>query len=299
MNMSISFPGLELSFDHVPQLFKVLGYEITINGLLLALSMVLGLFLLIVESKRAHINPNLILGAATFGILGAVIGARAFYVLFTWNYYNGDIEKILNIRDGGFAFYGALFGGIVLVSLFCLFAKLSFMKAADIMCPSILLVQIAGRIGDFFNRSSFGEYTDHALAMQLPVSSVRMEDVTEKMMEHMISIDGESFVLVHPLFLYEAIWCLGMFLILVAVQRSKKYTGEVFMRYLMAYGLGRCIIEYFRTDSLLIPGTKISVSMLISGVLFVLFFIVSTAKRTMASKRAARKRRRYEEKINE
>jgi phosphatidylglycerol:prolipoprotein diacylglycerol transferase len=129
--------------------------------------------------------------------------------------------------------------------------------------------QILGRWGNFFNREAFGGYTDGLLAMQLPVSAVRAHEITEAMWAHVQTIGGEQFIQVHPTFLYESLWNLGVLCFLYWYRKRKKFQGEVFLMYLLGYGLGRIWIEGLRTDQLQIGHTGIPISQLLAGVLIV------------------------------
>ena len=234
-----------------------------------------------------------------FAIVGGVIGARLYYVGFQWNLYKSNAEEILNLRNGGMAFYGALLGGTLFAALFCQIRKISFWKMADTAVTGLLVGQIAGSLGCFFSREGFGEYTDNVLAMQLPLSAVRSGDVTAGLREHLAEINGVSYIQAHPLFLYNCLWCILILIFILAIRRKKRFQGELFMHYLTGYGLGHIVIEWLRTDKLYIPATKIPVSVLVSVVLAVYFGITVTVQRIMAKKRAeARKRRKerfYEE----
>ena len=158
--------------------------------------------------------------------------------------------------------------------------------------PGILLGQAIGRWGNFFNRESFGEYTDLPWAMQIPVSAVRSGEVSGAMRDNLLTINGISYIQVQPVFLYESLWCLLLFLLLMAMRRKKKYEGELFMIYLAGYGLGRFFFEWFRTDKLYIPGTKVGISLVISAILFAVFMPVVIVRRVMAQKRDTIRRQR-------
>ena len=293
--MSISFPQLGLTLDYVWKSIRIGGFEITMYGLLIAVGMLLGIAFVVLQAKRNNQNPNMYLGMTIFALIGGVIGARLYYVAFSWSYFsNKTIMNILDIRNGGMAIYGAIFGGAIFAALFCKIARQPFMKMADTASIGMLIGQIIGVWGNFFNRESFGEYTDCIFAMRLPLSAVRANDVTTLMREHMETIDGVSYIQMHPLFLYECIWCLLLLLILLGYNRKKSFQGEIFMRYLAGYGLGKIFLEWLRTDSLYIPGTKIPVSLVVSVVLFVVFGLMTAISRSMAKKREAFRKRRRE-----
>lgn len=294
MEMSIRFPKLGLGFDYVPKSFQVFGFEITIYGILIAVGMILGISFVVLEAKRSNQNQDKYLDMIIFSLAAAVVGARLSYVGLNWTLYRGNPMEIFNLRGGGIWFYGGLLGGILAAALFCRISGLPFWQMADTAVMGILIGQAVGRWGNFFNRESFGEYTDGIFAMQLPISAVRSGEVTELMRENLISEGGISYIQVSPVFLYESLWCLLLFLILLAVKRRKKFHGEIFMLYLAGYGLGRFFFEWIRTDKILIPGTKVGIGIVISAALFLFFVPAVWVKRTMSRKRAAARKRRRE-----
>lgn len=294
MEMSIRFPHLNLNLEYVGRSFQIFGFEITIYGILIAAGMLLGIFLVVLEAKRKNQDQDRYLDMMIISLAAAVAGARLFYVVFSRNLYNGNVMEILNLRNGGSAFYGGLFAGILTAAVFCKIMKLPFMEMADTVVPGILLGQMIGRWGNFFNRESFGEYTDSRFAMRLPLSAVRSGEVTAVMRENLITEGGISYIQVHPVFLYESIWCFVLFLLILAVRRRKKFQGELFLRYLSGYGLGRFFFEWLRTDKLLIPGTKIGICLVISALLFLIFAPSVAVMRFMAKKRETRRKRRRE-----
>ena len=186
-------------------------------------------------------------------------------------------------------------GFVILEAKRCGARRKSFMQMADTASMGIVIAQIIGRWGDFFNRESFGEYTNSIFAMQLPLSAVRSSEVTSAMRENLETIGGTSYIQVHPVFLYESLWCLLLFLLMLVWKRKKHFHGEVFLKYLAGYGLGRFCIELLRTDKLMIPGTSVGISQLISAALFVICAMIAVVEETMAKKRAARRRRRREQ----
>ena len=297
--MSVRFPNLGLEFEYVPVSVRVFGFEITFFGILLAVGMLLGMVFVVLEAKRKKQDANLHLGMMISGLAGGFIGARFFYVLLSWSVYKTDIMKVFDTRNGGMVFYGGLLGGVLAAAIFCRIKKAAFMEMADVAVKGLLIGQIIGRWGNFFNRESFGEYTSNVLTMQLPLSNVRAGEVTPWMRENLVTIDNVSYIQATPLFLYESIWCLLLLLLLFVWNRRKLFAGEIFMRYLAGYGFGRFFIEWIRTDKMFLPGTDIAVNQAISAGLFLLFTVVVIIKRIMAKKRAVLEKRRkarfYEE----
>lgn len=294
MEMSIGFPNIGIEFARVGRSVSIFGYEITFYGILIAVGMILGISFVVLEAKRRGQDPNMYLGMILLGMITGLLGARLFYVGFSWPLYRGNIQEILDIRNGGLSVYGGIFGGVLGAALFCKIRKLSFWKMADTASIGLLIAQIIGRWGDFFNRGSFGEYTDSYFAMRLPLSAVHTDEVSARMRENLAVIDDVSYIQAHPVFLYESFLCLVLLMFLLASQRRKKFQGEIFMRYLSLYGLIRCFTEWLRTDKLLIPGTGVSVSLLVSLFLFLFFGMEALIRRSMEKKRAAARKRRRE-----
>lgn len=191
-------------------------------------------------------------------------------------------------------FYGGLLGGVLGGAVYCRIRKKSFWQMADLVCMGLLIGQIIGKWGSFFNRESFGEYADNIFSMQLPLTAVRAGEVTTAMREKLQTVDGGTWILVQPLFFYESLWCLLVLLMLMMLLRKKVFQGEIFLRYLAGYGLGRAVIQWFRTDKILFPGTGVDVSLVISVILFVLCTVVVAVKRVMSRKRAKVRMRRIE-----
>lgn len=191
-------------------------------------------------------------------------------------------------------FYGGLLGGVLGGAVYCRIRKKSFWQMADLACMGLLIGQIIGKWGSFFNRESFGEYADNIFSMQLPLTAVRAGEVTTAMREKLQTVDGGTWILVQPLFFYESLWCLLVLLVLMMLLRKKVFQGEIFLRYLAGYGLGRAVLQWFRTDKILFPGTGVDISLVISVILFVLCTVVVAVKRVMSRKRAKVRMRRIE-----
>ena len=293
--MSIQFPNLGINLDYVGKSIHIFGFEITFFGLIVALGMLLGLGFVMLEAKRCGEDRDRYLGMFIVSLITGVIGARLYYVAFSWNTYEENVGQIFNIRNGGLAFYGGLLGGMIGAAIFCAIRKASFARMADTASMGIVIGQIIGRWGDFFNRESFGEYTNNIFAMQLPLSAVRSREVTVTMRENLETIGGVSYIQAHPVFLYESMWCLLLLLLMLVWKRKKRFHGEVFLRYLAGYGLGRFFFEYLRTDKLLIPGTTVGISQVVSAALFLICTVVAMVESSMAKKRAALRKRRREQ----
>lgn len=284
MNTAINFPHLGIYLDHVGKSISVFGFEIAYYGIIMGSSILLGLFLAEREAKRTGQDPDTYTDMIIYAIIFSIICARAYYVIFSWENYKDNLLSIFNLRQGGIAIYGSLIGAVATVYVYCKVKKLSFLQMTDTACMGLVAGQILGRWGNFFNREAFGGYTDGLLAMQLPVSAVRAHEITDEMWAHVQVIGGEQFIQVHPTFLYESLWNLGVICFLYWYRTREKFQGELFLVYLLGYGLGRVWIEALRTDQLQIGNTGIPVSQLLAGVLilFSLCMIFLGRKKNMS-----------------
>lgn len=265
----INFPNLGIHLENVGRSISVFGFEIAYYGIIIGIGVISGILMAAFLAKKAGQNPDLYYDLALYAVIFSVIGARLYYVIFSWDSYKDDLWSIFNLREGGIAIYGAVIAAIITVYVYGKIKKVSFWVMADIGAPALILGQIFGRWGNFFNREAFGRYTNSLFAMQLPLDAVRTSDVTEEMMRHVEVIDGISYIQVHPTFLYESLWNVGVLAIMLWWMQYKKFEGEIFLMYLFGYGVGRFWIEGLRTDQLLIPGTNIAVSQVLAIVLVI------------------------------
>lgn len=261
----IRFPHLGFEVL-VNKSFTVFGFEIAYYGVIMALSMVCGALMAYHEAKRTGQKVDDYIDYTLFGIVGGIICARLYYVIFEWDYYSKNLTQIFNLRGGGLAIYGGIIGAVVVAVIFCKVKKMKFFKFTDTAVLGLITGQIIGRWGNFFNREAFGSYTDSLFAMQIPVADIGTNvDVTDAMK---VMINGVEYVQVQPTFLYESVLNLVLLILLLIFRDKKKFYGETFCRYLMGYGVIRFIIEGFRTDQLKLG--PVAVSQILSAVLFVL-----------------------------
>lgn len=269
MEADIRFPHLGIELENVGKSISIGGFSIAYYGIIIALGMVAGFFMANWQAKRLKQDQEVILDLALWDIIFAIIGARLYYVLFSWDYYSQNLTEIFNIRGGGMAIYGGVIAGVITTFVFSKIRKLSFWDLTDIACAGLLVGQIFGRWGNFFNREAFGGYTDSIMAMQLKRSDVRAGDITSELLKHLVTIDGVDYIQVHPTFLYESLWNIVLLMIILLYTKKRKFRGQLFLIYLCGYGLGRFWIEGLRVDQLKLFGTQLAVSQLLSAVLFV------------------------------
>lgn len=293
MDKMIEFPNIGIKLSHVGDHVTIFGFDIAFYGITIGIAILAGIFIAAAEAKRTGQNPEDYYDFAIYAVIFSIIGARIYYVAFSWDMYKNDLKSILNLRQGGLAIYGGVIAAILSVFIYAKIKKMSPALIFDTAGLGLVAGQAIGRWGNFFNREAFGEYTDSLLAMRLPVSAVRSSDITALMKEHIETIDRVAFIQVHPTFLYESLWCLFVLICLLVYRRHKKFAGEVFLLYLMGYGIGRFWIEGLRTDQLLIPGTEIPVSQILAGVLAVLSAMLIIYFRKTVPQNEQNKRKNY------
>ena len=274
MHKTIDFPNIGIHLESVGDHITVFGFDIAYYGIIIGIGILVGLLIAVAEAKRTGQKEEDYYDLAIYAVIFEIIGARAYYVIFSWDMYKDDLLSILNIRQGGLAIYGGVIAAVITVLIFARIKKLSAPLLMDTAGLGLVAGQMIGRWGNFFNREAFGEYTDSLLAMQLPVDAVRSSDITELMREHMETVDGVSYIQVHPTYLYESLWCMMVLIIMLLYRKHKKFDGEVFLVYLLGYGLGRVWIEGLRTDQLLLPVVGLPVSQILAGVIVVVSTIL-------------------------
>lgn len=263
-SMDIAFPHLGIYLHNVPQAFYIGNFRVALYGCMIALGMMCGILMATQIAKKTKQSPDTYWDISIWLIVFSLIGARIYYVVFFWDAYKDDLLQIFNVRAGGLAIYGGVLGGIVTAYVYCVVKKLYLPEILDTAVFGLLAGQIIGRWGNFFNREVFGGYTDSLLAMRLPVAAVRERDITAELASKIP--EGANYIQVHPTFLYEGLWNLGVLLFLLLFLKHRRFKGEMFLLYLAGYGIGRAWIEAIRTDQLYITGTSIPVN-LVMGVL--------------------------------
>ncbi len=266
--MDIAFPNLHIYLSNVPKSISVFGFKIAFYGIIIAIGVILGFLLASKEGKRLGQPDDLWWDFSIWAIVFSVLGARIYYVVFSWDVYKNNPREIINIRNGGLAIYGAVIGGFLTLYIFSKIKKQSFFQMADVGVFGLLVGQIIGRWGNFMNREVFGGYSNGLFAMRLPIEAVRASDISPQIASNIVQ--GTNYIQVHPTFLYEGALNLVLLLIMWVYRKHKKFDGEMILWYLGGYGIIRYFIEGIRTDRLKIGHTNIAVSQLLGGVLFVL-----------------------------
>lgn len=279
----IAFPHLGIFLENVPKKFSVFGFDIAFYGLIIGIGVLLGICLAVHEAKVTGQNPDVYWDFAIYAVIFSVIGARLYYVVFSWDKYKDNLLSIFNTRNGGMAIYGAVIGAFLTLFVYTRIKKLNPFQMADTGVLGLILGQIIGRWGNFMNREAFGDYTDTLFAMRLPIEAVRSHEITDKMWAHVT--EDVNYIQVHPTFLYESMWNLMVLIFMLLYRKHKKFQGEICLLYLGGYGLGRFWIEGLRTDQLLLPGTELAVSRLLSLGMVILAIVADIVVRRRVKKR--------------
>lgn len=270
--MDIAFPNIGIYLKNVPKSFEIFGISIAMYGVIIGLGFFLALLLISKMAKVTGQNSEDYWDVAVYIIVFSIIGARLYYVFFSWDYYKDNPISILYLRNGGLAIYGGVIAGFLTLFIYTRIKKKSFLLFGDTIMYGLVLGQILGRWGNFTNREAFGEYTNGLLAMRLPVEAIRSHEITELMKANMI--EGTNFVQVSPTFLYESLWNLCVLILMLIYCKHKKFNGENILLYLGGYGLGRAWIEGLRTDQLIMHTTGLPVSQMLA-ICLVVFAVVT------------------------
>lgn len=283
---TVYFSWIERGFNIPSTLceFSLFGNVISIKfyGVIIAFGFILAALFGGRMAYKWRISLDKMLDVLIYGTLAGIIGARAYYVIFQWDYYKLHPAEIPQIWQGGLAIYGGVIGGLLAALVVCKIRKINALNLLDMGGISLLIGQCIGRWGNFMNQEAFGTNTDAPWGMwSKKIASSIIQD-GELLAEKGITMD--PYKPVHPTFLYESLWCLIGFVILYIIyKRCRKFSGQLFLGYGAWYGLGRMIIEGFRTDSLYIGSTTVRVSQVVSGVLMLVclvLFIIFTVKYT-------------------
>ena len=217
----IAFPNLGIYLEKVPNGFYIFDFKIAFYGLIIALGMVFGYLLVAWQAKRTGQDSEVYLDLALVGIPIAIVGARAYYVIFRWDEFKNNVLMIFNIRNGGLGIYGGILTAIVVSVIFCKYRKIKLGLILDTACAGVLVGQIMGRWGNFFNREAFGGYAgDSLFTMQLPWD-VAIKHMSEASAMELLPFVIDGTILVHPTFFYESVWNV-MVLIIILLYTKKR-----------------------------------------------------------------------------
>lgn len=227
----VEFPKLGLSFDLDKVAFTIGGVDIAWYAILISTGFLLAVAYALFNVKKFGLEENRVIDVIIGGMLGGIVGARLYYVAFSWDFYKDNLKEILNTRNGGLAIYGGIIGAVLVGSIICKIRKVKLLPMFDMAVLGFLIGQGIGRWGNFVNVEAYGAETNSIFGM---ISS------------------GDVIISspVHPCFLYESIWCILGFILLHFYSKHRKFDGELSLMYLIWYGFERSIVEGLRQDSL-------------------------------------------------
>ncbi len=250
----VQFPKLGWEFD-INNKIQIGTLSVYWYGIIIAVGLILAVLYGMANAKRLGVSADKLLNCVIVGVITGIIGARAYYVLFQWEYYSAHTDKILAVNEGGLAIYGGIIGALIGGLIVAKIDKMDIPALLDVAAVGFLIGQGIGRWGNFFNQEAYGTPTDLLWGMMS---------------------EGTNNIAVHPCFLYESVWCLlgALVLHLFSKSKARKYHGQLALMYMVWYGVERTVVEGLRTDSLYIPHTGLRVSQILSIFLAVLGIVL-------------------------
>lgn len=262
----LRFPGLGWEIPISRVAVSIGSLEIYWYGVIIAVGFGLGLWIYLSHNRSCGIHPDEGLDIILWSMLGAIVGARAYYVAFQWDHYKDNLKEIFNLRGGGLAIYGGIIGALIVAFIVCRSKKLPMLPVADAAFPGVMLGQAIGRWGNFFNMEAFGTNTTLPWGMT-------SDTISNYLSRHQAALLAQGVVVdpampVHPTFLYESLWNLiGVAVLLLWLFPRRSYDGQITLGYTAWYGLGRFFVEGLRTDSLMWGSVRVSQAL--GGALFI------------------------------
>ncbi len=234
-------------------------------SIMILIGLFLGLLVIYKEMRKQKISTDFFINLAFYTVIIGIIGARLYYVLFNLDYYKTNPMEIFEIWNGGLAIHGGIiFGGIFMI-MYCKKHKVNTYRILDVSVVGLILAQAIGRWGNFFNQEAYGMLTTKAHLMSLHIPNFIIKGMY---------IGGNYY---HPTFLYESLWDISGFIVLLLIRKlyKKLKSGQLLGVYLCWYSLGRFFIEGLRTDSLMLGSIRIaqlvSIVLIILGIILIIF----------------------------
>jgi phosphatidylglycerol:prolipoprotein diacylglycerol transferase len=276
----IAFPKLDIRFAIDPDAFTIFGFAVKWYAIAIAIGVIVAYLYGVPRLRKNGLDDDKAFNCVFWGFIGAIIGARLYYVIMTIGKYRWTFLSILDVRQGGLAIYGGIIGAVIGGLIAARIYKVRFIPVLDVAAPCFLLGQCIGRWGNFVNQEAFGTNTD----MPWGMTGGRIQQYIYYHDDEIFKATGnllDRALPVHPCFLYESLWCLLGFLIIhFIVRKIRTFDGEVILFYAAWYGFGRAAIETFRTDSLMIGDIRVSQAFgLITAVIATVAIIVIKIKR--------------------
>ena len=256
MKQQLSFPKLGIDLE-IPRIaFSIGPIDIYWYGIIIAVGFALALIYAMSRVKKFGLDGDRVIDVVLGAVVGGIVGARLYYVLFTWDEYKNDLLSIFDTRKGGMAIYGGIIGAFLVGALMCKLRKVKFLPLCDLAAGGFFIGQAIGRWGNFVNVEAFGGNTSLPWGMTSDTISRYLLSHESELTKIGMTIDVNAPV--HPTFLYESLWCVIGFFVLQAVLKHRRFDGEGLLFYVLWYGAGRFVIEGLRTDSLMIGALRVS-----------------------------------------
>ena len=256
MKQQLSFPKLGIDLE-IPRIaFSIGPIDIYWYGIIIAVGFALALIYAMSRVKKFGLDGDRVIDVVLGAVVGGIVGARLYYVLFTWDEYKNDLLSIFDTRKGGMAIYGGIIGAFLVGALMCRLRKVKFLPLCDLAAGGFFIGQAIGRWGNFVNVEAFGGNTSLPWGMTSDTISRYLLSHESELTKIGMTIDVNAPV--HPTFLYESLWCVIGFFVLQAVLKHRRFDGEGLLFYVLWYGAGRFVIEGLRTDSLMIGALRVS-----------------------------------------
>ncbi|MBR2088187.1 MAG: prolipoprotein diacylglyceryl transferase [Oscillospiraceae bacterium] len=279
----IVFPHLGFDVHVKSTAFSIFGLDVQWYGIMIVIGILLAMTFAYRNMRRVGIDSDRATDAIIGGILGALVGARAYYVIFNWDEYKDDLPSIFNTREGGLAVFGGLIGAVIVGGIICKIRKVKFLPMMDLCGVGFLIGQCLGRWGNFFNQEAFGKNTDSLFCMSGGRVQQWIAMNYNALGSYNEGVTMDAAYAVHPCFLYESAWCLlGTVLLGITLYKWRKFDGQIILMYMIWYGFGRFFIEGLRTDSLTIGSLRVSQALsaaICVASLIILIVMLSKVKR--------------------
>ena len=256
MQQIVDFPGLGLHFSFNNVAFQIGNFSIYWYGIIIAAGFLLAVLYASYRCKKFGLDLDRLIDVVIIGLIGGVVCARLYYVVFSWDIYKDDLLSIFKTWEGGMGIYGGLIGAVIFGAIACKIRGVKLLPTLDLVSLGFLIGQGIGRWGNFVNVEAFGCNTTLPWGMTSPTIENYLTQHLDQLTAQGMQIDPTGMV--HPCFLYESLWCILGFVLLHFYVKHRRFDGEIFLFYSMWYGAGRFVIEGLRTDSLMLGRIRIS-----------------------------------------
>ena len=290
----IFFPGWGISFTKVLRDFTIFGLSIKFYAIIITLGFIFATIISRREARLSNQNPEDYLDFVLAMVIPVIVGARLYYVIFNHENFFGNgktvgqtIWAIINLRSGGLAIYGGLIAGTITAIIFAKKKKMTMPLMWDTVSMGVLVGQILGRWGNFFNREVFGAYTSSPFRMAIPFGYYGTNHlnylmnsgiITQEMLDNPEVVNGVQCITVHPAFLYEGFLNFLILVFIFCFRKHKKFDGEIGLIYMMGYGICRFFVVAIRTDSLMLGPLRVSQVVALACVVIALILLFLNKK---------------------